>query len=129
MTERRSPWKKAVARQLAIVAVTLLVFELAIRIYDATSGRGFSSSDRNLIAKAVGVRPFRNFGPDYYTELEGVRYGRARWMDSTEFDVVPGRSSIRPGVVYRANERLKGDRDCFCQCCHHVRGFERESDG
>ncbi len=53
--------------------------------------------------------------------------GAAVWVDSTEFKGT-GVLSKRPGIVYRANQRL-GDRGCSCQCCHHVKGFESETDG
>ncbi len=61
------------------------------------------------------------------TDSQG-RYGRgaAIWVDSTNLKS-QGRQSKRPGIVYRANQRL-GDRGCVCQCCHHVKGFESETD-
>ena len=53
-------------------------------------------------------------------------HGPAIWVDSFE---LKGRGlySKRPGIVYRANQKL-GDRGCVCNCCHHVRGFESETD-
>jgi len=56
-------------------------------------------------------------------------YGRAIWLDSTEFKAT-GKTSRRPGIVYRHNQRLGGDevRGCACNCCEHVRGHEAEPD-
>ncbi len=54
-------------------------------------------------------------------------YGKAIYLDSTV--IVPmGKTSKRPGIVYRHNQRLGGDevRGCACNCCHHVKGVEDE---
>ncbi len=72
---------------------------------------------------------------DYRTKVKWGRYrvirtdsqgryprGEAIWVDSTNLES-QGRQSKRPGIVYRANQRL-GDRGCACQCCLHVKGFE-----
>ncbi len=61
------------------------------------------------------------------TDSQG-RYPRgvAIWVDSTNLQS-QGRQSKRPGIVYRANQRL-GDRGCSCQCCHHVAGFTKNDD-
>ena len=77
---------------------------------------------------------------DYRTKVKWGRYrvvrtdkigrngrGEAIWVDSTMLHSL-NKQSKRPGIVYRANQRL-GERGCACQCCHHVKGFESETDG
>ena len=76
---------------------------------------------------------------DYRSNVHSYRYrvirtdsqgrnprGAAIWVDSTRL-TSQDRQSKRPGIVYRANQRL-GDRGCVCQCCHHVAGFESGHD-
>ena len=76
---------------------------------------------------------------DYRSNVHSYRYrvvrtdsqgrnprGAAIWVDSTRLKS-QGNQSKRPGIVYRANQRL-GDRGCVCQCCHHVAGFESGHD-
>ena len=51
-------------------------------------------------------------------------YGPSIGMDATLFTPT-GIMSIRPGVVWRHNQR-EIERGCVCNCCHHVKGTESE---
>ena len=51
-------------------------------------------------------------------------HGPAIWLDSTVITGT-GNTSKRPGIVYRHNQR-ELDRQCTCNCCHHVKGVESE---
>ncbi len=97
-------------------------------------------NDVVIFRPAFAVRPRYGVVVDYRSHVHSYRYrvirtdsqgrnprGAAIWVDSTNLES-QGRQSKRPGIVYRANQRL-GDRGCSCQCCHHVKGFESETDG
>jgi hypothetical protein len=86
--------------------------------------------------------PFYGVVIAYRTEVKGPRYllietdkqgrephGRAAWHEAGTFEPT-GRKSMRPGRIYRKNEKLGGAelRGCWCQCCEHVAGIEPEPD-
>ena len=78
------------------------------------------------------VVEYRSSGWDRYRVIRTDPIGRnphgpAIWIDATRI-ISAERSSKRPGIVLRHNERLEEiePRGCFCNCCHHVAGFEAE---
>lgn len=75
---------------LGALSLTLLVLELGIRAVDMKGGKGFFSSDRNILKSAKPLVPFRTFGFDLYREKDGVRYISSRQETLYPFKKTPG---------------------------------------
>lgn len=56
---------------LGTILALLLLGEMGIRISDAFDGKAFSSRRNRVVREPRSVRPFRMFGKDLYTEVDG----------------------------------------------------------
>ena len=80
MINKISVWRGRIALIILSIAFTIIVLEIAIRVYDAATGYGFFSNHRNVVAGGVKpILPFRTFGFELYRTQEGIQYISSRY--------------------------------------------------
>lgn len=70
--------KIKIALAISTFFLTLFLLELALRISDTYSGKGFFSTHRNILKNNKPQLPFRTFGFDLYNTVDDVRYISSR---------------------------------------------------
>ncbi len=77
---------KLIKRGIVFILVFFVIGELTIRTSDALKGNNFFSNERDrlIIKNKNPIVPFTIFGPNYYTEKDGVKY-----ISSTHNELYP----------------------------------------